>query len=60
MTEGRTEPEMETSRSTIADPAEIPLSGVEAVKSYIATLPNGPGVYRMLNRDGKVLYVGKA
>jgi excinuclease ABC subunit C len=28
--------------------------------AFIATLPNLPGVYRMLSPDGEVLYIGKA
>src|SRR5262249_12305689 len=28
--------------------------------AQLATLPGGPGVYRMLNRKGDALYVGKA
>ena len=29
-------------------------------KSFLATLSERPGVYRMLDKDGRVLYVGKA
>ena len=29
-------------------------------KTFLTTLPHKPGVYRMLNKAGKVLYVGKA
>lgn len=29
-------------------------------KAYVATLPNRPGVYRMLGAKGELLYVGKA
>ena len=29
-------------------------------KSFVAGLPNLPGVYRMLGSGGEVLYVGKA
>ena len=29
-------------------------------KSFVAGLPNLPGVYRMLGKDGEALYVGKA
>jgi excinuclease ABC subunit C len=34
--------------------------GVETIKSYLRTLPDRPGVYRMLNENGDALYVGKA
>jgi len=34
--------------------------GVEAIAEAVKTLPPGPGVYRMLNRRGDALYVGKA
>jgi len=30
------------------------------IKSYVKTLSEDPGVYRMLSKEGKVLYVGKA
>jgi len=34
--------------------------GLEALRRALPTLPAGPGVYRMLNSSGDVLYVGKA
>lgn len=34
--------------------------GVATVRAQVQTLTNGPGVYRMLNGAGDVLYVGKA
>src|ERR671913_1486412 len=34
--------------------------GTEVIKRFWATLPNAPGVYRMLDQKGDVLYVGKA
>src|ERR671917_2906614 len=34
--------------------------GTEVIKRFWTTLPNGPGVYRMLDAKGDVLYVGKA
>ncbi|MEQ8665651.1 MAG: excinuclease ABC subunit UvrC [Rhodospirillales bacterium] len=36
------------------------MSGVDCIKSYLTRLPMGAGVYRMINRRGDVLYVGKA
>ncbi len=35
-------------------------AGVEVIRNHLATLPIGPGVYRMLNGRGDALYVGKA
>ena len=35
-------------------------SGIELVQTLVKRLPNAPGVYRMINAAGDVLYVGKA
>ena len=35
-------------------------SGVGVIQQYLKNLPGKPGVYRMINTVGKVLYVGKA
>ena len=34
--------------------------GAEVIQDYLKTLDSSPGVYRMLNAKGEVLYVGKA
>ncbi len=34
--------------------------GKEVIRGVLKTLPGSPGVYRMLDGDGNVLYVGKA
>ena len=36
------------------------LHGIRVITEAVRTLPAGPGVYRMLNRRGDALYVGKA
>jgi len=30
------------------------------IKPFLKSLPNLPGVYRMINQAGEVIYVGKA
>jgi len=39
---------------------QAPLKGVERISAYLKTLPDAPGVYRMMDTKGDVLYVGKA
>ena len=43
-----------------ADSVEVVHRGLDALRQSIANLPAKPGVYRMLNEAGDVLYVGKA
>src|SRR5579864_1194471 len=46
------------------EPDAVPLDslshGLEVIRAALKTLPSGPGVYRMLDRRGDALYVGKA
>jgi excinuclease ABC subunit C len=40
-------------------PSPVP-SGPEVIRAFVRTLPAAPGVYRMLDAEGGVIYVGKA
>ncbi|MEM8914923.1 MAG: GIY-YIG nuclease family protein, partial [Pseudomonadota bacterium] len=46
-------------QSVAASPRSI-TDGLEVISSHLKTLPALPGVYRMLDRKGDALYVGKA
>ena len=48
-----------TEESTLKDPASVPTAPFDA-KSFVESLPSRPGVYRMLDAEGEILYVGKA
>ena len=56
-------PEDETDYIVIDEPAEAaeaPAAGPVVIRRFARLLPNQPGVYRMLDRKGDALYVGKA
>ncbi len=35
-------------------------AGAEVIRAFVKTLPSSPGVYRMIDEAGEVMYVGKA
>src|SRR3569833_2469527 len=35
-------------------------AGAEVIRAFVKTLPSAPGVYRMIDEAGEVMYVGKA
>ena len=43
-----------------ASPAPAPLTGAALIRAELRTMPATPGVYRMENAKGDILYVGKA
>ncbi|MBU1211733.1 MAG: excinuclease ABC subunit UvrC [Alphaproteobacteria bacterium] len=51
---------LDTGQPPAGDAPEERRSGPEIIAGYLKSLPAAPGVYRMLNADGDVIYVGKA
>jgi len=53
---------MTEAKTPNSPPAEAnpDVKGHACVQGYLKTLDNSPGVYRMLDADGRILYVGKA
>ena len=50
----------EEAGSVLDDSGAKPKTGIEIIGEFVKRLPGAPGVYRMLNSAGDVLYVGKA
>ncbi len=44
----------------ISSSEDAPRQGYEVIRDYLKTLDQSPGVYRMLDAQSRVLYVGKA
>ena len=52
---------METDHEELQLQGDIPVpQGHEVIQTYLKTIDGSPGVYRMLDNESRVLYVGKA
>lgn len=55
-----TNPENSAEEAESLDSKPEPELGAQVIQRYLKTLPASPGVYRMLDDSGTVIYVGKA
>ncbi|MDX2308118.1 MAG: excinuclease ABC subunit UvrC [Hyphomicrobium sp.] len=54
------DPEQNEDAAVAADAPIRPATGPAVISSYLKTLSSQPGVYRMIDPEGTVIYVGKA